>query len=101
MVARKRWRYLAPVALLAVIVATLLVLRAGLAKHDKLPATPPVALTTIHRPHARKRFYVIKPGDSLSAISARTGVSITTLETLNPSVDPSALQAGQRLRLIR
>jgi LysM repeat protein len=99
MAARKRGRYLAPVALLAVIVATLLVVRAGLAKHDKVPATSTVAFSTIHRQHAHKRFYRIKPGDSLSVISARTGVSISTLEALNPSVDPGALQAGQRLRL--
>lgn len=104
MVARNRGgylgRYLAPIALLAVIVATLLVVRAGLAKHDKVPATSTVALTTIHRHHAHKRFYVVKPGDSLSVISAKTGVSIATLESLNQSVDPTALQAGQRLRLI-
>ena len=93
MVARKRWRYLAPVALLAVIVATLLVLRAGLAKHDKLPATPPVALTTIHRPHARKRFYVIKPGDSLSAISA-------ALSGLLKSKEATPVEASASMNII-
>ncbi len=43
--------------------------------------------------------YVVKSGDSLSAISAKTGVAVATLESLNPGVDPNALQTGQRLTL--
>jgi LysM repeat protein len=42
---------------------------------------------------------VVKPGDSLSAISVKTHVSVATLEALNPGIDPNALQTGQRLTL--
>ncbi|MGA2930053.1 MAG: LysM domain-containing protein [Solirubrobacteraceae bacterium] len=43
----------------------------------------------------------MRAGDSLSTISVKTGVSIATLESLNPNVDPAALQTGQLLRLRR
>ena len=52
--------------------------------------------------HARPTFYVVKPGDTLSAIASKTGVSLATLEALNRSLGPTfALQTGQRLRLRR
>ncbi len=47
----------------------------------------------------RAHFYTVKSGDTLSAISARTGVSLPAIEQLNPGVNPGALQTGQRLRL--
>jgi LysM repeat protein len=101
MAARSRWRYLGPIALLAVIIATALVIRSGLQKHDSAaaPPTATVAVSRHHGPH--KKFYVVRAGDTLSAISVRTGVPIATLKALNPAVDPSALQLGQRLRLSR
>jgi LysM repeat protein len=95
-------RYLAPIALAAVIVATVMVVRGevstthhGVARHraSQLPVT--------HKVAARKTFYVIQSGDSLSAISVKTGIPVATLESLNPGVDPNALQTGQRLRLRR
>jgi len=46
-------------------------------------------------------FYVVRAGDSLSVISARTGVPLPTLESLNPGVSSNSLQVGQRLRLRR
>lgn len=102
MAAKKPGRYLAPVALIAPAVAVGLIVSAHVGSHH--PAgNPPVhtaATTATHRTRASKpRYYVIKPGDSLSTISAKTGVSIAKLEALNPSVDPAALQSGERLRL--
>ena len=99
---RNPWRYVAPIVLVAVIVATALVIRAG------LDATPPTAaahhgdrgVLSVHAP-PRPRFYVIRAGDTLSTISVKTGVSVPTLEALNPSVDPNALQTGRRLLLRR
>jgi LysM repeat protein len=43
--------------------------------------------------------YVVVAGDTLSGIAAKTHVPLATLEQLNPSVNPSALQVGQTLRL--
>jgi LysM repeat protein len=43
----------------------------------------------------------VQAGDSLSSISAKTGISVADLESLNPGIDPNALQTGQRLILHR
>jgi LysM repeat protein len=48
-----------------------------------------------------RKFYTVKAGNTLSGISAQTGVSVSTIQQLNPGLNPSALQTGQRLRLRR
>jgi len=101
MAARNRWRYLAPIALLAVIAATALVLRSGLHKHDSATTTPTIPAAIVRHHTRHKKFYVVKGGDTMSQISVKTGVPIATLRALNPAVDPSALQLGQRLKLTR
>jgi LysM repeat protein len=100
--ARKTGRYLALLALVAVIVATALVVRVGVntTHHDATaPKGPTVAATRRRVP--KKRFYVIHSGDTLSTISVKTGVPVAQLEALNHSLvsDPNALQTGQTLRL--
>ncbi|HEX6620742.1 MAG TPA: LysM peptidoglycan-binding domain-containing protein [Solirubrobacteraceae bacterium] len=49
----------------------------------------------------RRRAYVVKSGDTLSAISIKTGVSMATIERLNPKLQADTLHAGQRVRLSR
>jgi LysM repeat protein len=44
-------------------------------------------------------FWTVKRGDTYSSISAKTGVAIGDLASLNPKADPNLLHAGQRLRL--
>lgn len=46
-----------------------------------------------------KTSYTVKPGDTLEAISAKTGVPVDELSTLNPEIDPQALVAGSKLKL--
>jgi LysM repeat protein len=104
MVPRNRARYLAPIALAATIAATYLVVHATLSDKHATAQSQVVRHTGTTRAPAPKpvshaSFYVIKSGDTLSGISARTGVSLPTLEALNPNVNPGALQTGQRLRL--
>src|SRR6476660_576981 len=41
--------------------------------------------------------YVIKSGDTLTAIAHATGVSVAKIERLNPEVDPQILIAGEKL----
>lgn len=48
---------------------------------------------------SQRQAYVVKTGDTLSKIAARTGVEIERLLTLNPSVDPQGLVTGQRIKL--
>lgn len=98
---RKTGRYLAPLALLAVIVAVVLVVQSGLTTpHPAATPQRPALVVTVHAP-PKKRFYVVRSGDTLSSISAKTGVSVATLQSLNPRItsDPNALQTGQSLRL--
>lgn len=100
MVARNRARYLAPIALAATLTATFVVVRAAL--NETHAATRPHHVTRAGRGRfAKATNYTVQSGDSLSTISARTGIPVATLEALNPSVDPNNLQTGQRLRLRR
>jgi LysM repeat protein len=44
-------------------------------------------------------YYVVRPGDTLYRISTATGISVDTLFSLNPTVDPFNLREGQRICL--
>jgi LysM domain len=98
---RNRARYLAPIALVAVIGGTYAVVNAGgLAPRHASP----------HQAHGgtrrrtrftRSHFYVVQAGENLTSIAVKTGVGVGRLESLNPNLDPNALQTGQRLRLRR
>lgn len=96
-------RYIAPVALLVAVLVTILVV--GSAMSDKqtisTPATTTANLVT-HKPaKAVPRSYTVKPGDTLSGIADKTGVSLETIQTLNPNLDAVALHAGQKVKLVR
>jgi LysM repeat protein len=104
MVRRSRARYLAPIALLAVIAVTYFIVHAGLnPKTTTTSDAPALHLTpqqqTQRRRTATTRFYIVKSGDNLTAIAVRTGISVGTIESLNPGLNPDSLQTGQRLRL--
>lgn len=43
--------------------------------------------------------YTVQTGDTLTAISHRTGVPVAEILALNPEVDPQILIAGQTLQL--
>jgi LysM repeat protein len=47
----------------------------------------------------KKKFYKVKTGDTLEAIATRFDTSVEVLLTLNPDVDPLALEPGQRVRV--
>ena len=100
-------RFLAPIALVAVSVGVYLLVHSAFAHHTM--TTTPTTATIVNnqrghpasRPHRVKRFYTVRPGDTLSEIADRTGVSAADITTLNPSLAnaPNSLQPGQRLRL--
>ena len=98
---RTRGRYLAPIALVGILVAIGLVVRGELQSNPRAPATPAISTslsgTTTTGPPPT--FYTVKSGDSMSTIAAKTGVPVGQLEALNPAVDPNVLHLGQRLRL--
>ena len=43
--------------------------------------------------------YVVKNGDTLTAIAHDTGVPVATIQRLNPGVDPQILISGEKLKL--
>jgi LysM domain-containing protein len=103
MVTRSRGRFLAPIAILIVIAAAVLIVKGQLGpKHHARPQRiNGVRHATRNSGAKSQTIYVVKSGDSFSSISSKTGVTVPTLERLNPGVDPGALQTGQRLRLRR
>ncbi|HEY5143503.1 MAG TPA: LysM domain-containing protein [Solirubrobacteraceae bacterium] len=48
---------------------------------------------------AGKRIYRVRRGDTLSSISIRTDVPLSTLHRLNPAADSFTLQPGQPIKL--
>jgi LysM repeat protein len=44
-------------------------------------------------------FYVVRPGESLSVIAAKTGVELGRLIELNPNLDPQAIPASACVNL--
>jgi LysM repeat protein len=59
-----------------------------------------------HRPHQKTsrhvtqaKTYVVQTGDTLIAISEKTGVPVSEILALNPEVDPQILIAGETLKL--
>ncbi|HWE32858.1 MAG TPA: LysM domain-containing protein [Solirubrobacteraceae bacterium] len=102
MAARNPARYLAPVAIVAIVAGGYLIVEhhVGARTHH----------TSTHRPRnssrprgkfAKTTFYTVQANQTMTGIARLTGMSLSTLEALNPRVNPNALQTGQRLRLRR
>jgi LysM repeat protein len=106
MAARSPGRFLAPLALVAVAVALWTIVHhssdsgssssGNPATEQRTTATP---AATHAKKHKKPRVYIVKPGDTPSGIAEKTGVPLTTIETLNPGLDPQALSPGTRLKL--
>ena len=108
MAARSPARFLAPLALVGFVAALLLIVshstsekgsggdgsRSGQESSASSPASTP-------RKSKGPRFYVIKGGDTPSSIAQKTGVTLSTLEQLNPDLDPQTLTVGKRIKLRR
>jgi LysM repeat protein len=100
-------RFLAPLAIIAFVIAFLVVLSNSNVSHNSsggstTPAsTTPTGSSTTRTTSkfAHRRTYTVRAGDTLGAIAIRTGVSVTNLEDLNPGLDPEGLVAGQKLKL--
>jgi LysM repeat protein len=94
-------RYLAPAAFLLVATVAVLLVRSGLRSgrhHDRPPATV-ATVTTTRTAAPKKRYWVVRAGDTFGVISTRTGVPLATLQQLNPKVKPTGLFIGERIRL--
>jgi spore germination protein YaaH len=105
-VTRRGWRpYAAPAAFL--LAATIAVLVARSFMHDgngaapvRAPRTTTTVPTAAHRaPAPRPHLYTVRAGDTLTAIAARSGVPLARIRVLNPSLEPTALFIGEKIRL--
>ena len=107
---RSPLRFLAPVALIAVIVAIFIVVGSqsgGGGGDDGSKAGNGTELTAEQKKRKRERrerresrkTYTVRAGDSLDAIAITVKVPKETLQQLNPDLDPQALQPGQKIRI--
>jgi LysM repeat protein len=100
-------RWLAPLALVTCTVAVYAVVDNTLLKDDTTSSGTPTTTQssppkkTASKKKSKRRMYTVKSGDTLSAISIKTGVSLATIQRLNPKLDADTLHAGQHVRLAR
>ncbi|MCY3990402.1 MAG: LysM peptidoglycan-binding domain-containing protein [Caldilineaceae bacterium] len=62
------------------------------------PSATPTEVAPTPEP-GETEIYTVKPGDSLSAIAARYGVSANRLMEINDLADPNIVYVGQRLKI--
>jgi len=122
-------RWLAPLALIASLVAVLLLVTSTLGGGEGEPAAPAGGAAreeqaggdapartgedadapaegdgepgtdTATAAQSGPRTYRVRTGDTLGAIAERTGVPVERLNELNPDLDPQTLTVGQTIRL--
>ncbi|MCU0313470.1 MAG: LysM domain-containing protein [Solirubrobacteraceae bacterium] len=104
---RRPSRWLAPAAIVVCAGVVFVIARGGTAEDDggSGGGSGTRTTTTETRPATTRtttrKTYVVRSGDTLSAISIETGVPVSRLQALNPDLDVQALQPGQRLTLRR
>jgi Tfp pilus assembly protein FimV len=104
-VTRRSWKpLLAPAAFLLAATIAVVVLRGAIrGGHATSQAPPPrpahAAPVKRTPPPARHRVYTVRAGDTLSAIAARSGVSLARIMVLNPKLQPTTLFIGEKIRL--
>lgn len=101
-------RFLAPLALLAVLVAAFVVVTGSLEEDGSGTSGAEVEATTgvngggdgVEGDGAENpKTYVVESGDVLSQIAEQFGVSVERLIRLNPDVDPNTLNAGVEIKI--
>ena len=107
-------RFFAPLALIAVLVAFLMIVNASSTNKSSNAADTDTTTATQTTTTATKKSsttttatvktsagktYTVQVGDTLGGIADKTGVPLDRIETLNPNVDPHAMVTGQKIRL--
>jgi LysM domain len=110
MAGRSAARWLAPLALVGCVVALYVVVTSTLSEEggdagsnragqSVTQGGRPASDGTGRRERRPRRMYTVKPGDTASTISEKTGVSVRRIARLNPRVDLGVLSPGDRLKL--
>lgn len=115
-------RYGAPTAFLAAVTIAVILIKAGLnggsgstttvglpttsttttTTTTKLVLTGPQGTTTTTATETTTpgaQYYVTQSGDTLGSIAEKHSTTVDELMTLNPGVDPTALNIGQKIRV--
>ena len=107
-------RFLAPLALLGFVVALVLVVGGSRGGGEPTAAPTPTPTPTAQSADERERreqrerrrereaeqeTYTVQAGDTPLGIAEETGVSLETLEELNPDLDPESLAVGDEIRV--
>ena len=105
----RRWatRIAAPAAFLAGVTNAVLLVRAGVddeptttaAQTSIATTTPATTETTATKPPAKPVFARVEAGDTLDQIALDNDTTVEKILTLNPGLDPTGLQVGQRIRV--
>jgi LysM repeat protein len=105
MAGRSPARFLAPLALVAFVIALFLVVTNSRPDSES-PAgssnssdTRPNSTPSAKKERKGPRRYRVKEGDTPSSIAEKTGVPLEEILRLNPDLDPQTLSPGQRIRL--
>jgi LysM repeat protein len=87
--------FLAPVALAILIAAIIVVV-------VRVPgrSSPQSAAKATHV-RRLPPYWIVRPGDTLTQISVKTGLTVAQLQAFNPQADPNALVPRERLNLRR
>ena len=113
---RELKRYGVPAAFLLAVTIAVLLVKSGL--DDSEPVTTAGAPTTTARTTTQQtttklvltttpattsvadaQYYVIETGDTLGGIASSYDTTVEELMSLNPDLDPNALQPGTRIRV--
>jgi LysM repeat protein len=100
-------RYGAPAAFLAAVTIAVLLVRSGLHTSSSTETTilPTVPTTTSSTTaptttaSERPRFYRLRAGETLSDVAIRFDTTVDELLLLNPGIEPTSLEVGQRIRV--
>lgn len=108
-------RFLAPLALIAVVVTFVSIVDGSGRNGGSASPNPSASTTKTSKAAGSKRgtakttttkavsgsnaSYTVQVGDTLGGIADKTGVPLDRIQTLNPNVDPHAMTAGQKIKL--
>ena len=111
-------RFLAPLALIAAVVAFLMVVNGSSTNRSSNSGDTTATTVSTTTSTAKKstgsgtsttktstsassspKTYTVQAGDTLGGIADKTGVPLEEIQTLNPNVDPHAMVTGQKIRL--
>jgi LysM repeat protein len=90
---------IALVAALVLVVVVVITSAGDSGSGDEKSGEGKTKISKVGRRALKKGEWIVESGDTLGAISIKTGVDQDTLLQLNPDLDPQALSEGERIRL--